>query len=38
MYLYLRPLANGRTLYVFPLTFGRARIAIGNDCFLDDGW
>jgi hypothetical protein len=27
-----------RTLYVYPLTFGRARLSVGNEAFLDDGW
>jgi len=32
--------ANGKVAYVFPLTFGRGRISIGNpgDLGLDDSW
>jgi len=26
----VRKLEDGRTLYVFPLTYGRARLGIGN--------
>lgn len=33
-----RMLADGRTISVIPLTFGRARITIGHYPFLDDGW
>lgn len=37
---YERDLPDGRTLYVVPLTFGRARITIGptGSQFLDDGF
>jgi hypothetical protein len=33
-----RQLADGRTVYVFPITFGRARLGVGNDYFFDDLW
>jgi hypothetical protein len=39
-HLYTRDLNDGRSLYVDPLTFGRARINIGATGALlyDDGW
>lgn len=34
-----RTLEDGRLLFVTPLTFGRARLAIGNDDqTYEDGW
>lgn len=33
-----RALSDGRSLYVYPLTFGRARLSIGNDDWLEDNW
>lgn len=39
-HLAVRDLGDGRTLYVDPLTFGRARLLIGptGTCFYSDGW
>lgn len=31
-------LTTGKVLSVFPLTFGRGRIAIGSEMFYDDSW
>jgi len=36
--LYARRLADGRVLAVVPLSYGRARIVIGEGMFVDDGW
>lgn len=33
-----RILDDGRMVFVTPLTYGRARITIGNEHTLDDGW
>lgn len=35
-----RVLKDGRALWVYPLTFGRARIVIGQEGspFIDDSW
>lgn len=35
---YRKPLPDGRILEVIPLTFGRARIIVGDGCFVEDGW
>jgi hypothetical protein len=39
-HLYERRLLTGKSVFVDPLTFGRARIHIGltNSLFYDDGW
>lgn len=37
-YFLKRPLPDGRTIYVIPLTFGRARIGIGNEGGFTDVW
>lgn len=29
---------DGRHIWILPLTFGRARLAIGDNVFLDDSW
>jgi hypothetical protein len=38
--LFEKDLPSGKTIYVLPLTFGRARIAIGptGNFWFDDGW
>jgi hypothetical protein len=36
--LFSKPAGDGRTVYVYPLTFGRGRIMIGTDDFLEDAW
>lgn len=36
--LYERVLKDGRTIFVFPLTYDRARVAIGHSMFMDDVW
>ncbi len=33
-----RRLDDGRLLAIVPLTFGRARLGIGNDVGFDDVW
>ena len=33
-----RMLADGRMTFITPLTYGRARITIGNEYVLDNGW
>lgn len=38
MTLYMRELPDGRSIIVYPITFGRARVAIGKDLFIDDLW
>jgi hypothetical protein len=35
---YARRLPDGRLLYVAPLLGGRARICIGDDLSVDNGW
>lgn len=35
---YVRPVGDGRTIYVVPLTYGRARINIGTSLWVDEGW
>lgn len=39
-YLLVHPLPDGRVLFVFDLTFGRAKLGIGDDrrLGLDDEW
>lgn len=39
-HLYRRDLGDGRSLFVDPLTFGRARLHIGptGSAVYDDGW
>lgn len=39
-YLYARDLGTGRSIWVVPLTYGRARIHVGptDSLFYDDGW
>lgn len=37
-YYYVRPVKDGRFIFVIPLTFGRARINIGNWAWFDEGW
>lgn len=34
--LFSRP--DGRGVWIYPLTFGRARIVLGDEEGLDDGW
>lgn len=34
----LKRLPDGRGAWVYPLTFGRARLVVGDEYFLDDGW
>jgi len=36
--LYERWLPDGRAVFVMPLSFGRARIGIGNQWGVDDAW
>ncbi len=38
--IFWKDLGNGRAIYIYPLTYGRARLGIGNknDPFLDDEW
>jgi hypothetical protein len=33
-----KTLSNGRIVSVIPLTFGRARVCIGDGTGYDDGW
>jgi hypothetical protein len=33
-----RTLKDGRIVEIIPLTFGRARIIIGDGYMADDGW
>jgi hypothetical protein len=33
-----RQLEDGRILYVTAMTFGKARLCIGNQAFVDNGW
>jgi hypothetical protein len=35
---YKKPLSDGRIIAVTPLTFGRARLIIGNEYLVDNGW
>jgi len=35
---FTKPAGDGRTVYVHPLTFGRARISIGDEYVFDDSW
>lgn len=39
-YLHVRPLGDGRAVFLLPMTFGNTRIAIGDvDAdYFDDGW
>lgn len=37
-YYYERDLGNGKKIFVAPLTYGRARMSVGDDYFLDDGY
>lgn len=38
-YLFRRDLPDGRSLFVLPLTFGRARLVVGRgETVYDDGW
>ena len=36
--LLVKDLPDGRRLEVVPLTYGRARIIIGDGYFVDDSW
>lgn len=38
--LFEKDLGNGKSLYVYPLTYGRARVGIGDtgSDFFDDVW
>lgn len=36
--LYERALEDGRTIFIFPLTYDRARIGIGRGIGMDDVW
>lgn len=38
MYAGPKTLEDGRIAYVTPLTFGRARINIGDEWFVEDGY
>jgi len=37
-YPYARRLTDNRIVAVALLTFGRARIVLGDDTFIEDGW
>lgn len=37
-YIYARQIDNGAIVAVVPLTYGRARITIGDTVFINSGW
>lgn len=38
MYLLIGTMNDGRMVEVMPLTYGRARIIVGDGRFVDDAW